>query len=220
MPVDFRSSYALDYRPVIVGIAGGSASGKTTLARAIINNLGEEHISFVGHDNYYKNLCHLSLEERAKVNFDHPDSLDTPLLIEHIRALREGKQVHIPTYDFNTHSRTSSYDLVQPRKIIIVDGILIFSEPELLQLMDMKIFVDTADDIRLIRRISRDTLERGRTVDSVIDQYLRTVRPMHDLYVEPSKRRADIILPAGDGIAPAALEMCVSRLREIINFYQ
>lgn len=210
----------VDYRPVIVGIAGGSASGKTTMARAIIENLGEEHISFIGHDNYYKNLHHLSLEDRGKVNFDHPDSLDTSLLIDHVQQLKNGQEVHIPTYDFNTHSRTSVTLHIQPRKIILVDGILIFSEPELIRLMDLKIFVDTADDIRLIRRIGRDTRERGRSVESVIDQYMKTVRPMHDLYVEPSKRKADIIVPAGDGISPAALEMCVSRLREIINFYQ
>lgn len=208
------------YCPVIVGIAGGSASGKSTLAKAIIEKVGEEHISLIGHDNYYKNLCHLSIEERAKVNFDHPDSLDTDLLVQHIRDLKDGKGIEIPSYDFATHSRRPSTIAIAPRKIILVDGILIFSESELTKLMDMKIFVDTDDDIRLIRRIRRDTIERGRDVNSIIDQYVQTVRPMHELYVEPSKRKADIIVPAGQGIQPAALEMCVSRLREIINFYQ
>jgi uridine kinase len=206
--------------PVIVGIAGGSASGKTTLAKRIIEILGEDHISFIGHDSYYKNLDHLSMEDRAKNNFDHPDSLDTALLIKHLQLLKAGKTIQVPTYDFNTHTRTMVSTTIEPRKVILVDGILIFAESELVQLMDLKIFVDTDDDIRLIRRIQRDTIERGRTTESIIEQYLRTVRPMHDLYVEPSKRKADIILPAGDGIPPAALEMCISRLREIINFYQ
>lgn len=218
LPMDMDCE--IDTKCVVIGIAGGSASGKTTLARAIIDSIGEENICFIGHDSYYKDLRHLSFEERSRVNFDHPDSLDTELLVEHVRALREGKNVCIPTYDFSTHSRIGIEQTVVPRKIILVDGILIFSDPELLKLMDMKIFVDTADDIRLIRRISRDTRERGRSVDSVIDQYLKTVRPMHDLYVEPSKRKADIILPAAEGISPAALDMCVSRMREIVNLYQ
>lgn len=206
--------------PVIVGIAGGSASGKTTLARAIIKEVGEEHISFIGHDNYYKDLRHLTMEERGKVNFDHPDSLDTQLLCHHLRALKAGQVIATPTYDFTTHSRATSELLIEPRKIILVDGILIFAEPDLVGLMDMKIFVDTDDDIRLIRRIQRDTVERGRNVQQIIDQYVKTVRPMHQIYVEPSKRKADIIVPAGHGIQPVALDMCVSRLREIINFYQ
>jgi len=206
--------------PVVVGIAGGSASGKTTLARAIIQKLGAEHVSFVTHDSYYKDLSHLSMEERKSVNFDHPDSLETSLLVEHILELKRGKQVDVPIYDFGNHMRTSETDCVSARRIIIIDGILIFSEPELMKLMDMKIFVDTEDDIRLIRRINRDIKERQRTVESVIEQYQNTVRPMHQLYVEPSKRGADIIVPAGQGIQTVALDMCVSRLREIINVYQ
>ena len=211
---------AITNSPVVLGIAGGSASGKTTLAKMIIDIVGKEHISFIGHDSYYRDLRHLSLEERSNINFDHPNSLDTDLLIEHIKQLKMGKQVNIPCYDFTTHSRTPETSVIMPRKIIIVDGILIFSEPKLLDLMDMKIFVDTEDDMRLIRRINRDTNERGRNVQSVIDQYIKTVRPMHQLYVEPSKRNADIIVPAGQGIQAVALDMCVSRLREIINFYQ
>ena len=218
-----NSKSNLNYEPVIVGIAGGSASGKTTFAKAIIDALGPDHVSLIGHDSYYKELSHMSIDERSATNFDHPASLDTSLLIHHINMLKRGHDVHVPIYDFATHSRTGATQLVTPSRIIIVDGILIFAEPELVQLLDMKIFVDTDDDIRLIRRIQRDIDERGRTVSSVIDQYTRTVRPMHQLYVEPSRRGADIIVPASnDGITPnqVALDMCVSRLREIINFYQ
>lgn len=211
------NSHELRPVPVIVGIAGGSASGKTTFAKAIIEELGDEHISLIGHDNYYKDLQHIAPHERSKVNFDHPDSLDTELLCSHLIALKAGSPVAIPTYDFTTNSRAPAVLQVNPSRIVIVDGILLFSDPSLLKLMDMKIFVDTDDDIRLIRRIQRDTAERGRQMDQVIQQYLQTVRPMHQTYVEPSKRRADIIVPAGQGIQPVALHMCVSRLREIIS---
>lgn len=208
-------------QPVVVGIAGGSASGKTTFARQIVQQLGEEHVSFIGHDNYYRDLTHLSVEERAEVNFDHPDSLETDLLVRHLCQLKARQPVELPVYDFSTHTRSIETMTVQPSRIIIVDGILIFAEPQLLPLMDMKIFVDTEDDLRLIRRIERDIRERGRSVDSVIEQYRRTVRPMHQLYVEPSKRGADIIVPTGPGeCRQVALDMCVSHLREIINFYQ
>lgn len=206
--------------PVIVGIAGGSASGKTTLAKAIIEALGSEHVSFIGHDSYYKELSHLPIEQRAEVNFDHPSSLDTNLLVQHLFQLKKGENVQVPIYDFATHTRTASTELVNPRSIIIVDGILIFAEPQLMSLMDMKIFVDTDDDLRLIRRMKRDINERQRSVESVITQYTRTVRPMHLIYVEPSKRGADIIVPASQGIQPVALDMCVSRLREIINLHK
>lgn len=206
--------------PVIVGIAGGSASGKTTLARAIIKTLGTEHVSFIGHDSYYKELSHIPLQARAEVNFDHPKALDTSLLVQHLIQLKNGEAVNVPIYDFATHTRTENIELIAPRPIIIVDGILIFAEPELLSLMDMKIFVDTEDDLRLIRRIKRDITERQRSIESVISQYTKTVRPMHLLYVEPSKRGADIIVPAGQGIQEVALDMCVSRLREIINLHK
>jgi uridine kinase len=210
----------MNLSPVIVGIAGGSGSGKTTLTKAIGSVLGEEYVSFLSHDSYYKDLRQLSMEERNKVNFDHPDSLDTALLEQHVRDLKQGKSVQVPVYDFKTHSRTLESITVVPRQIVIVDGILLFAEPELVKQFDMKIFVDTEDDIRLIRRLQRDVAERQRTVESVIEQYCKTVRPMHQLYVEPSKRKADIIVPAGQGIQAVALDMCVSRMREIINFYQ
>lgn len=206
--------------PVILGIAGGSASGKTTLANAIIRELGHEHVSFIGHDSYYKELSHLSIEQRAEVNFDHPNALDTELLVQHIHQLKKGKPVEVPIYSFASHTRTANTELVAPKSIVIVDGILIFSEPKLKALMDMKIFVDTEDDLRLIRRIKRDITERQRSIESVVSQYTQTVRPMHLLYVEPSKRCADIIVPAGQGIQPVALDMCVSRLREIINLHK
>ncbi len=213
--------YTNDYKPVIIGIAGGSASGKSTLTKQIVSALGEEHISYISHDSYYKDLSHLSLQERALTNFDHPDSLDTYLLKQHIVALKNGEEVDTPVYDFTTHSRISDKTIkIEPRRIVIVDGILLFSDPELCDVLDMKIYVDTDDDIRLIRRIKRDTVERGRSVESIIEQYQNYVRPMHEMFVEPSKRKADIIVPASQVVSTVALEMCVSRLREIINFCQ
>ena len=213
--------YTNDYKPVIIGIAGGSASGKSTLTKQIVSALGEEHISYISHDSYYKDLSRLSLQERATTNFDHPDSLDTYLLKQHIIALKNGLEVDTPVYDFTTHSRVSDKTVkVEPRRIVIVDGILLFSDPELCDVLDMKIYVDTDDDIRLIRRIKRDTVERGRSVESIIEQYQKYVRPMHEMFVEPSKRKADIIVPASQVVSTVALEMCVSRLREIINFCQ
>lgn len=206
--------------PVILGIAGGSGSGKTTLTKAIIDALGEEHATFITHDNYYKDHTDLTLEERSNINFDHPDALETSLLIEHLKQLKRGNKVSIPKYDFKTHARTQETSEVLPKRIIVIDGILLFADPELCELMDMKIYVDTEDDIRLIRRIRRDTVERQRSVDQVIDQYTKTVRPMHHLFVEPNKRKADIIVPSSHGVQQVALDMCISRLREIINFYQ
>lgn len=186
----------------------------------IIEALGREHVTLIGHDSYYKNMNHLPFNERAKINYDHPDSLETSLLISHIKQLKQGESIHVPSYDYNQHARIDMTTILSPRKIIIIDGILIFSDPELLSLMDIKIFVDTDDDIRLIRRITRDTKERSRSLESVIQQYSEFVRPMHQLFVEPSKRKADIIVPAGEGIQAAALDLCVSRLREIINVFQ
>jgi uridine kinase len=213
------SQQSLVDAPVIVGVAGGSGSGKTTLVELIMKALGEDHVSYISHDNYYKDLSHLSFKERSQINFDHPNSLETDLLIKHLKELKQMKSINKPLYDFTRHARIQdTYETVKPRPIIIVDGILIFAELELLNLFDMKIFVDTDDDIRFIRRLIRDTTERNRTTMSVIAQYEETVRPMHLTYVEPSKRNADIIVPAGKGIRTVALDMCVSRLREIINF--
>ena len=201
--------------PLVLGIAGGTASGKTTLSQAIYKAIGPESITFITHDCYYKDLSHLSLKEREVANFDHPDSLDTPLLIEHIKKLKNLQSVRLPTYDYSTHSRLPGLQEALPRNIILVEGILIFDNPELVDLMDIKVFVDTDDDIRLARRLQRDTVERGRTVDSVLNQYFKTVRPMHLQFVEPSKRKADIIVPVG--LNSVALDLVVSKLKYTLS---
>ena len=206
--------------PIIVGIAGGSGSGKTTLTRKIMETLGSEHVSYISHDSYYKDLQHLPIEQRASTNFDHPNSLDTELLREHISLIKRGFNVDIPVYDFSTHSRVAVSQRIHYKPICIVDGILIFSDNELSKLFDMKIYVECEDDIRLIRRIKRDGTERGRSVDSVLEQYQKTVRPMHHLFVEPSKRTADIIIPNSNGVTDIAVASIVSRLREYLNFCQ
>lgn len=197
--------------PFVIGIAGGSGSGKTTVAQQILQRIGEERIAFLQHDAYYKDLSHLPPKERARVNFDHPDSLETDLLIRHIRLLREGQAVQVPVYDFTTHTRLSQTITVEPRPLILVEGILVFVEKALREQFDLKIFVDTDADIRFIRRLQRDIRERGRSMDSVIQQYLTTVRPMHLEFVEPSKRYADVIIPEG-GYNMPALEMVVAHL--------
>lgn len=200
---------------IVIGIAGGSGSGKTTLSHAIYEQIGRENICFISHDSYYKDLSHLPIEEREKNNFDHPDSLDTALLVEHVRALKNKQPVNIPTYDFSTHSRGKDWKVAQPKPVILVEGILIFTDPDLHPLIDIRIFVDTDDDIRFIRRVLRDKKERGRSVESVIDQYLATVRPMHLEYVEPSKHNADIIIPVG--LNRVALDLVVSKLRSHLS---
>lgn len=183
--------------PLVIGVAGGSGSGKTTITSAIVEQIGPDQVALVEHDAYYREYGSLPLEERAKVNFDHPDSLETELLIEHLRALTAGESIQKPVYDFTTHSRLPKTVTVNPRPTIVVDGILVFVEQELRELMDLKIYVDTDSDLRILRRLQRDIEERDRTVDSVITQYLSTVRPMHLQFVEPSKRYADIIIPEG-----------------------
>jgi uridine kinase len=202
--------------PLVIGIAGGSGSGKTTVAQEILQRVGPSRIAFLQHDSYYKDLSGLPPRQRAEVNFDHPDSLETDLLIEHIAALRDGKPVEVPIYDFSTHSRTSQTFTVQPRHVILVEGILIFTEPALRKMFDVKIFVDTDSDIRFIRRLERDITERGRTTESVIKQYQTTVRPMHLEFVEPSKRYADVIIPEG-GHNTAALDMVVARVDSLLK---
>ncbi len=204
---------------VIVGVAGGSGSGKTTIAQAIYEQLGPENVAYIPHDAYYHDLSHLPPEERAKRNFDHPDSLDTALLIEHLQKLKRGEAVDIPVYDFATHTRRPETRHIEPKPIIVVEGILVFVEPKLRDLMDIKIFVDTDADIRFIRRLTRDIRERGRTMESVIRQYLETVRVMHLEFVEPSKRYADIIIPEG-GFNTVALDMVISRLRAMLDHDQ
>lgn len=201
---------------MVVGIAGGTGSGKTTLADLILENIGRERIAYLPHDAYYRDQKNRSLEERAKVNYDHPDSLETELLIDHIHQLKAGQPVAMPVYDFTRHSRKDETKIVEPQPVIMVEGILIFVEKELRNLFDMKIYVDTDADIRFIRRLTRDIEERGRTVQSVIKQYLDTVRPMHLEFVESSKRYADIIVPEG-GLNTVALDMVIARLLSLLN---
>jgi uridine kinase len=196
---------------IVIGIAGGSGSGKTTLATAIYESIGEQNITFISHDSYYCDLSHLTEEQRAQQNFDHPDSLDTALLVEHVLALKRHEIISVPSYDYTTHSRVPGTTPVSPRPVVLIEGILIFSDKALYDLMDVKIFVDTDDDIRLIRRIQRDTVERGRSLTGIINQYMETVRPMHLQFVEPSKRNADIIVPVG--LNSVALDLVVSKLK-------
>lgn len=203
-------------RPVTIGVAGGTGSGKTTVSNQLLERVGSKHIAYLPHDAYYKELDHLSDEERSRINFDHPDSLDTPLLVEHVRLLQQYVPVKIPVYDFTRHARTEETVAVGPQPIILVEGILIFAERELRELLDIKIFVDTAPDIRFIRRLKRDIEERGRTVESVIDQYLKTVRPMHLKFVEPTKRHADVIIPEG-GYNFVAVDMLADRIRNMMT---
>ena len=202
--------------PLVIGIAGGSGSGKTTVAQAILQRVGPERIAFLQHDSYYKDLRGLPPAQRDQFNFDHPNSLETELLIKHIGALRNGKPVEVPIYDFTTDSRTAQTFTVEPRNVILVEGILIFTEAALRKMFDIKIFVDTDPDLRFIRRLERDIHERGRSTDSVIQQYMHTVRPMHLEFVEPSKRYADIIIPEG-GHNTAALDMVVARVEALFR---
>lgn len=215
-PDPITHTAALQRAPLVIGIAGGSGSGKTTVAQAILQRVGPDRIAFLQHDSYYKDLSGLPPTQRAEVNFDHPNSLETELLIEHIATLRDGKPVEVPIYDFSTHSRTAATFTVQPRRVILVEGILIFTEAALRELFDVKIFVDTDSDLRLIRRLERDIAERGRTAQSVIKQYQTTVRPMHLEFVEPSKRYADVIIPEG-GFNTAALDMVVARVDALLK---
>jgi uridine kinase len=202
--------------PLVIGIAGGSGSGKTTVAQAILQRVGPDRIAFLQHDSYYKDLTGLPPAQRAEVNFDHPNSLETELLIAHIEQLKAGHSVKVPIYDFATDSRTDKTFTVNPHRVIIVEGILIFTDAALRALFDVKIFVDTDPDVRLIRRLQRDITERGRTVESVIKRYQATVRPMHLEFVEPSKRYADVIIPEG-GFNTAALDMVVARIESLLR---
>ena len=200
-------------RPLIIGLVGGSGSGKTTVARAILAELGGVDAAFVDQDSYYKDLHGLPLEERARVNFDHPDSLDNDLLAAHLQALANGVAIDKPTYDFAHHTRAERVVRVEPRDVVLVDGILLFVDARIRRLFDIKIFVDVPDDVRFIRRLQRDVAERGRSMESVVEQYLATVRPMHQEFVEPSKRHADLILPEG-GHNVIGVEMIQARVRE------
>lgn len=198
------------HRPLIIAVVGGTGSGKTTVARAIHDSLGGGAV-LLDQDAYYRDLAHLTLDERRQVNFDHPDSIDAELLIRHLEALAAGEAIEKPTYDFAAHTRAAQRERVEPSEVIIVEGILLLTDPRLRELFDIRIFVDVGDDVRFIRRLLRDTRERGRTMDNVIQQYLSTVRPMHLEFVEPSKRHADVILPEG-GFHRIGIEMVQARV--------
>ena len=203
-------------KPFVIGVAGGSGSGKTTVARNILERAGRDHVAHLLHDHYYFDLAHLTLEERAKVNFDHPSSLDNALFREHLRQLSEGRPVACPVYDFKTHRRTEETFTIAPRPVVLVEGILIFADPELRDLMDLKVFVDTDADLRVLRRIGRDVAERGRTLESVVDQYLESVRPMHNEFVAPSKKFANIVLPEG-GMNQMAVDVLIAKVDSILK---
>jgi uridine kinase len=198
---------------MIIGICGGTGSGKTTIARKIVEAVGRENVVLVEQDSYYRNLADMPLDERHQANFDHPDSIDSDMLVNHIRRLKQGLEVEMPLYDFKTHTRSDRIEIIKPKPVVIVEGILIFAETRVLDMLDVRVFVDTPDDIRFIRRLQRDIAERGRTVDSVIGQYYRTVRPMHHEFVEPSKRNADIIVPEGGQVGVTVDFLC-SMVRE------
>jgi uridine kinase len=201
--------------PITIGIAGGSGSGKTTVANVILERVGRDRISYLPHDAYYRDLSQLPRNQRMEVNFDHPDSLESELLGKHILALKNWQPIDLPSYDFTRHCRTDKFVTIQPQPVILVEGILIFSERALRELFDVKIFVDTDSDIRFIRRLERDITERARTTETVISQYMNTVRPMHLEFVEPSKRYADVIIPEG-GMNVVALDMVIARIEGLL----
>ncbi|MDX1641960.1 MAG: uridine kinase [Balneolaceae bacterium] len=202
--------------PLIIGVAGGSGSGKTTVVNKIVKGIGKEDVLLIEHDSYYHDLSHLPFDERKKQNFDHPNALETDLMIRHLDALKKGNEIEIPVYDFVAHTRSDESMKASPKKIILIDGILIFSEPNLRKRMDIKIFVDTDDDVRLLRRLRRDISERGRDLDGILHQYEKFVRPMHLEFVEPSKRYSDIIIPRG-GENRVALQMVIALIKDKLS---
>ena len=201
---------------MLIGVAGGTGAGKTTISRAILDHVGADRIAYLQHDSYYRDLSHLPLEERRRSNFDHPDALEDTLLLDHLRRLAAGEPVYVPTYDFTRYVRLPATRRVDPQPVILLEGILIFVNRELREMMDIRVYVDADADIRLIRRLKRDIGERGRSLQSVIDQYLDTVRPMHLEFVEPSKRYADVIVPMG-GENVVALEMICARIERMLG---
>ena len=201
---------------MIIGICGGTGSGKTTIARAIVDAVGEKKVVLVEQDSYYRNLSDMPLDERHQANFDHPDSLDSDMLVNHILRLKQGLSAEMPLYDFKLHTRSDKIEIIEPKPVVIVEGILIFAEPRVLDLLDVRIYVDTPDDVRLMRRLKRDFTERGRSFERTLEQYERTIRPMHFEFVEPSKRHADIIIPEGGQIG-VSVEVLCGLVREKLN---
>ena len=196
---------------IVIGVAGGTGSGKTTLTRRLKEHFGSHEVCVLNHDNYYRQHDDMPFEERCQLNYDHPDALETDLMVEHLRQLKAGHAVDCPTYDHSLHNRSDRTLHIEPAPVILVEGILIFTDPALCELMDIKVCVDTDADVRILRRIVRDVKKRGRTLDSVVSQYLTTVKPMHEQFVEPSKRKADIIIPEG-GHNEVALDMLIQRI--------
>ncbi len=203
-------------RPIIIGICGGTGSGKSTVVEKIIENIDDKNYSIIKHDDYYKQNDDLSMEERVKINYDHPFSLDNELLKQNIQDLIDGKTITKPLYDFTVHNRKKETETIVPTEFIIIDGILIFEDAELRNIMDFKIFVDTDADIRILRRIKRDIQERGRTLDSVIEQYIKTVKPSHEQFIEPYKKYADIIIPHG-GKNTVAIDFITTKINELLR---
>ncbi|HWQ32140.1 MAG TPA: uridine kinase [Blastocatellia bacterium] len=201
---------------MIIGICGGTGSGKTTVARRILENVSDEQVVYLAQDSYYRNLGDMPLELRRQINFDHPDALDNDLFINHVRALKAGEAIEMPLYDYTIHTRMKETKRIEPKLVTIVEGILVFADPVLRELMDVKIFVDTADDLRFIRRLQRDVAERGRSPESVIRQYLETVRPMHLQFVEPSKRYADVVIPEG-GYNEVGIDLISGKIRMLLQ---
>ena len=203
-------------KPITIGVAGGSGAGKSTVAKVILERLDADRIAYVPHDSYYRDLSELPRDQRALINFDHPNSLESELFVAHVRQLQQGKAIDVPIYDFTTHSRTEETRRVHPQPIILVEGILIFTEARMRELFDVRIYIDADPDIRIIRRIQRDISDRGRSLDSVINQWLQTVRPMHLEFVEPSKRYAHVIIPEG-GLNEVAMDMVIARLENLLR---
>ena len=202
--------------PVVIGVAGGTGSGKTTVVRSLVEEIGPGQVLLIQHDSYYRDRSHLPPEERALINYDHPDSLETSLLAAQLESLIQGRPVEIPIYDFSIHCRSPRTERAEPCKVIILDGILILCDRSLRRQMDLRLFVDTDDDVRFIRRLNRDMEERGRTLQSVVDQYLSTVKPMHREFVQPSKRFADLIIPEG-GANRVAIEVLMAKIRSLLD---
>lgn len=204
---------------MIIGICGGTGSGKTTIARAIVDTVGAHNVVLVEQDSYYRNLADMPLDERHQANFDHPDSIDSDMMVNHLLRLKQGLDIEMPVYDMVTHTRSDRIERIRPRPVVIVEGILIFSERRVLDLLDVRVFVDTPDDVRLMRRLRRDITERGRPFEQTLDQYERTIRPMHFEFVEPSKRHADIIIPEGSNPG-ISVELLCSMVRQKLNEQQ